>query len=124
YSPAGQIENVEQAWETWNSTTHVYNVAKVLLKNSCDHDSYTSLKPHSYFYEADATDPTTWSSARTETYTYDTLGQLASAQYSSGGSTDSWTYDAAGNRSDATVDNLNRATTIGGVSRSYDILGN
>jgi RHS repeat-associated protein len=36
-----------------------------------------------------------------------------------------WSYDAAGNRNDATVvDNLNRATTIGGVSRTYDILGN
>jgi RHS repeat-associated protein len=36
-----------------------------------------------------------------------------------------WSYDPADNRSDATsVDNLNRATTIGGVSRTYDILGN
>jgi RHS repeat-associated protein len=55
------------------------------------------------------------------------LDYLTSASYTDGqpNASQSWSYDAAGNRNDATVvDNLNRATTIGGVSRTYDILGN
>ena len=55
------------------------------------------------------------------------LDYLTSADYNDGlaNETPSWSYDAAGNRNDASVvDNLNRATTIGGVARTYDILGN
>lgn len=69
-----------------------------------------------------------WALDRTEYYGYDAdLDYLTSADYNDGlaNETPSWTYDAAGNRNDASVvDNLNRATTIGGVSRTYDILGN
>jgi len=38
--------------------------------------------------------------------------------------TQSWTYDAAGNRNDSVCDNLNRAASIGGVACTNDILGN
>ncbi len=69
-----------------------------------------------------------WALDRTEYYGYDAdLDYLTSADYNDGlaNETPSWSYDAAGNRNDASVvDNLNRATTIGGVSRTYDILGN
>ena len=33
-------------------------------------------------------------------------------------------YDAAGNRADAVTDNLNRATALGGVAVTNDVLGN
>jgi len=35
-----------------------------------------------------------------------------------------WTYDAALNRTDSVVDDLNRTTSIGGVATTCDILGN
>jgi hypothetical protein len=55
------------------------------------------------------------------------LDYLTSADYNDGLSNEAptWSYDAAGNRNDVTaVDNLNRATTISGANRTYDILGN
>ena len=64
---------------------------------------------------------------RTETYGYDPqLDYLTSASYGDGlpNATASWSYDAAGNRNDASTDNLNRATTLGGVAVTNDVLGN
>ena len=36
----------------------------------------------------------------------------------------SWSYEAAGNRNDATTDNLNRTTALGGAAVTSDVLGN
>lgn len=78
------------------------------------------------FYLQDSSDATQYSLDHEEEYGYDAdLDYLTSASYDGGSTTTNWTYDAAGNRNDASVvDNLNRATTIGGTSRTYDILGN
>ena len=62
-----------------------------------------------------------------ETYAYDaSLDYLTGANYGDGlpNETPTWSYDAAGNRTDSVVDNLNRTTSIGGVSTSCDVLGN
>ena len=84
------------------------------------------LKTESDFYVQNSSDHTAFSLDDSELYGYDAdRDYLTSASYDGGSTSDTWSYDAAGNRNDASVcDNLNRATTIGGVSRTYDILGN
>ena len=51
---------------------------------------------------------------------------LTSTTYSDGlaNGSPTWTYDAAGNRTDSICDNLNRTTSISGTSTTCDILGN
>ena len=91
--------------------------------------------------------PTTWTLDRSESYGYDpNFDYLTSANYGDGlaNPTPAWTYDDAGNRTDSVCDNLpdfapgapgprtafglgifeNRATSVGGVSSTNDILGN
>jgi RHS repeat-associated protein len=63
----------------------------------------------------------------TETYSYDpNFDYLTGANYGDGlpNATPTWSYDAAGNRTDSVCDNLNRATSIGGQATTCDILGN
>ena len=65
--------------------------------------------------------------SRTEQYWYDpNFDYLTSANYYDNlpNSNPSWSYDAAGNRTDSLVDNLNRTTSIGGVATGCDIYGN
>ena|GEM_PF-4725070 len=67
-----------------------------------------------------------WTLNRTETYSYDpNLDYLTGANYDDGlpNATPSWSYDAAANRTDSIVDNLNRTTAVGGVATTSDILG-
>ncbi len=104
-----------------------YNRAKILA-NACDYETSSlnrGLKTASSFYHGSGG---SWVEDRTETYGYDSnLDYLTSADYDDGlsGATPSWTYDAAGNRTDSSVvDNLNRATTIQSVAVTNDILGN
>jgi RHS repeat-associated protein len=64
-----------------------------------------------------------WMLEQEAAYAYDpSLDTLTSE--TTGGVTANWTYDAAGNRGDTVADNLNRPTSIGGVSVTSDILGN
>ena len=68
-----------------------------------------------------------WAIERTDNYAYDAqLDYLASATYGDGLPNDAplWYYDPAGNRTDSVCDNLNRATSIGGVTCTNDVLGN
>ncbi len=68
-----------------------------------------------------------WAIERTDTYSYDPqLDYLAGATYGDGlpNNAPLWSYDPAGNRTDSVCDNLNRATSIGGVTCTNDVLGN
>ncbi|HRF60478.1 MAG TPA: hypothetical protein PLH94_11280, partial [Fimbriimonadaceae bacterium] len=75
---------------------------------------------------------TGWGSGTEDEYQYDAdLDYLTAVDYSSvSGSSftadDSWTYDAAGNRSNSgyTYDHLNRMTASPGATYTNDILGN
>ncbi len=120
-----RVPNLEHYWDDWNGSTYA---STPIVGNSCAYEltgDKRGLKTGNSFY---VNNSGSWALDRTETYGYDTdLDYLTSADYNEGlpNENPSWTYDAAGNRNDATVvDNLNRATTIGGVGRTYDILGN
>jgi RHS repeat-associated protein len=72
-----------------------------------------------------------WVLQRKEDYSYDSsLDYLTQARYDDDGNgswdvTNTWSYDAAGNRNDVTADNLNRVlTSTGGFVYEHDILGN
>ncbi len=125
YDPAGRVEKVEHSWDVWNGSG--YDATKIVKNESSYEQSglKRGLKTANSFY---VNNSGSWALDRTEYYGYDAdLDYLTSANYNDGlpNASPTWSYDAAGNRNDATVvDNLNRATTIGGVSRTYDILGN
>ncbi len=125
YDAGGRVTNVEHYWDDWNGTSYA---STPIVGNSSTYElsgSNRGLKTANSFY---VNNSGSWALDRTEYYGYDAdLDYLTSADYNDGlaGETPSWSYDAAGNRNDASVvDNLNRATTIGGESRTYDILGN
>lgn len=127
HDSGGRLINVEHYWDSWNGST--FDSTK-LIGNHCEYElsgSNRGLKTANEFYVKHSSS-NTWVLERTESYGYDAdLDYLTNADYNDGLANEnpSWSYDATGNRNDATVvDNLNRATTIGGVSRTYDILGN
>lgn len=138
YDAGGRLTQLNHWWDTWNTSTLAYNTPEAVLNNTCDYEVTTGtsnmnrgLKTNSYFGVQDSGDSSTFEMAHQQQYAYDSASDyLTQAKYdddanSSWDQTDNWTYDAAGNRNDATtVDNLNRATTISSVSRTYDILGN
>jgi YD repeat-containing protein len=71
--------------------------------------------------------------SRTVSYAYDALNRLTGASYTDGAPTESYSYDAAGNRPSATIggtttsstfDSANRLLTRGGDSYTYDADGN
>jgi RHS repeat-associated protein len=127
YDPAGRVRSVYHWWETWNGTS--YN-DEAILGNTCEYEFSglnRGLKTESDFYQNTAQGSSAWTLNHTETYSYDpSLDYLTGAAYGDGlaNANPTWSYDAAGNRTDSVVDNLNRTTSIGGTSTSCDILGN
>jgi len=133
YDASGRVNQVNYWFDTWNSGSNNYGTPEALISNTCSYEISTSaanynrgLKTTSNFYIQDPGNSTLFSLDHTELFGYDNNSDyLTSASYNGGSTTTSWTYDPTGNRNDATVvDNLNRATTIGGVTRTYDISGN
>jgi len=131
YDAGGRILQLNYWWDTWTGSG--YGTPDALVSNTCSYEESTSggnlnrgLKTVSDFYLQNSSDHTAFSLDHEEQYTYDSnTDYLTGASYDGGSTWTNWSYDAAGNRNDASVvDNLNRATTIGGVSRTYDILGN
>jgi len=119
YDAGGRTLACEHYWEVLTSGTTTYGTPTTITQNDCTYDAVLGLKTASANYVPTMT-PSTW----TDSYTYDSqLDYLASATYGTS-PTVSWTYDAAGNRTDSVCDNLNRTTSIGGVSTTCDILGN
>ncbi|MBX7134865.1 MAG: hypothetical protein K1X67_19530 [Fimbriimonadaceae bacterium] len=125
YRPAGELEEVRYHWQDWDETEYVTtNIGKVAYA----YDDYTGLRTSATRYEGSGSG---WGSGIVDEYQYDAdLDYLTAVDYSKSGSftaDDSWTYDAAGNRSNSgyTYDNLNRMTASpGSMTYSHDILGN
>ena len=128
YDPAGRLYWIGHYWDT---LTNGYYASQAILGQYCDYEVNTGsnrgLKLHSKYETPSSQGSSTFQIAQTDTYGYDSsLDYLTSANYGDGlaNATQTWNYDAAGNRNDAVTDNLNRATSIGGVSCSNDLLGN
>lgn len=129
YDAGGRTLALEHYWQTGLSSG-VYGTVTKLVKNECTYEVSTGTSNANRGLKTDSTyylnSSGSWSSDRAESYSYDSnLDYLTSANYGTGATT--WTYDAAGNRSNSgyTYDNLNRMTESPG-SHLYlnDILGN
>ncbi len=129
YDTGGRLTQLNHYWDTWNSGSSTYS-SEAVLANACGYELTglnRGLKTASSFYSKNSSNPALFALDRTETYSYDaSLDYLTGASYGDGlaNASPTWAYDAAGNRTDSTCDTLNRATSISGVSRSYDVLGN
>ena len=127
YDEGGRIKELHTLFGNYtyneNPQLEYYTYTKV-LKQAYVYDQETSLRSDAYFYQKAAAS-NNWSQVRHETYGYDELGQLTSANY--GGGATNWTYDPAGNRSGTgyAYDKLNRMTASPGSNYyQHDILGN
>jgi RHS repeat-associated protein len=127
YDAAGRARSVYHYWENWNGSG--YN-EQTVLGNTCEYELSglnRGLKVESDFYQSAGQGSSAWTLNHTETYSYDpNLDYLVGANYGDGlpNATPSWSYDAAGNRTDSVCDNLNRTVSIGGQATTCDILGN
>ena len=126
----GQLMNL---WYTYENQVNSLWVATSVTGFSYSYDPVTLQKSTATFLDP-GSGGTGWVTNHTENYTYDpNLDYLTSASYNDGlaNPTDTWAYDAAGNRiSDTanpgtwTYDDLNRMTASPGQTYSNDILGN
>ena len=138
YDPAGRILAIDHGWDTFDSgisSPEIPYDTTYIVGNACSYElsgSNRGLKTASAFYGSNTT-ASRPSPSWTESYGYDSYSDyLTSASYGDGqpNATQSWTYDAAGNRtSDYTgttwaYDNLNRMTASPGFTYSNSILGN
>ncbi|MBX7131506.1 MAG: RHS repeat-associated core domain-containing protein [Fimbriimonadaceae bacterium] len=127
YLPSGQLDEVRYAWQDLSGSSYTDTY---LRKVSYTYEDYKGLRKTAT--RASGAGGATWGSGTEDEYQYDAdLDYLTAVDYSSTpGSSftadDSWTYDAAGNRSNSgyTYDNLNRMTASPGATYSNDILGN
>jgi RHS repeat-associated protein len=134
YDPGGRLLQLNYWWDSWNSGTAAYDTPEAIVANTCEYEITTGtsnanrgLKTASKHWSQSTTNNTQFALDRTETYGYDAdLDYLTSADYNDGNTNEepTWTYDAAGNRGDVTVDNLNRIQTSTSYDYEHDILGN
>jgi RHS repeat-associated protein len=104
------------------------------LAQGCDYEESPTgtglnrgVKQDSKYYTRTTAGQPNWTLSQTDTYSYDPqLDYLTGATYGDGlaNASPTWSYDAAANRTDTIVDNLNRPTSIGGVAVGSDVLGN
>jgi len=124
HDAGGRMLSCEHYWDTLTSGSTTYGTSQTILANECVYDPTLGLKTSSSFYTQTLGTPTTWTQTRQEAYGYDPqLDYLTSASYGDGLGNATWSYDAAGNRTDSVCDNLNRTTSISGTSVTCDILG-
>ena len=124
YDAGGRMLNCDHYWDTLVSGTLYYGSSPEIIGNDCAYDATLGLKTTSTVTDNTVSTP---SLTGTYSYTYDPQLDYLATAYSSdvaGTGTQSWSYDAAGNRTDSVTDNLNRTTSIGGVSTTCDTLGN
>jgi RHS repeat-associated protein len=135
YDPGGRLLQLNYLWDSWNSGTSAYDTPEAIVANTCEYEvtigtanANRGLKTTSKHWSQSTSNSTQFALDRTETYGYDAdLDYLTSADYNDGNANEepTWTYDAAGNRGDVTVDNLNRIqTSTGSYDYEHDILGN
>ncbi|MBX7135764.1 MAG: hypothetical protein K1X67_24110 [Fimbriimonadaceae bacterium] len=125
YHPGGQLAELRYAWQDIDDDTYDNTH---LRKVTYAYDDYKGLRDSATF--ASGAGGESWGTGRTENYTYDAdLDYLTEVDYNDGLSNEvqSWTYDAAGNRSNTgyTYDHLNQMiTSPGSATYQHDILGN
>ncbi|MBX7134468.1 MAG: RHS repeat-associated core domain-containing protein [Fimbriimonadaceae bacterium] len=124
YHPAGQLAEIRYAWQDIDDDTYDDTY---LRKVTYAYDDYKGLRDSATF--ASGAGGESWGTGRTENYTYDAdLDFLTEVDYNDGLSNEvqSWTYDAAGNRSNSgyTYNNLNMMTASPGATYANDMLGN
>jgi len=127
YDPAGRLYWIGHYWDTLTNGSYT---SQAILGQYCDYEENTGLnrgvKLDSKYETPTSPGSSTFQITQTDSYGYDAqLDYLTGASYGDGlaNTTQSWTYDAAGNRNDSVVDNLNRATSIGGVACTNDMFG-
>ncbi len=124
YDAGGRMLNCDHYWDTLVSGTLYYGSSPQIIGNDCAYDATLGLKTTSTVTDNTVSTP---SLTGTYTYTYDPqLDYLATAHSSdaAGTGTQTWAYDAAGNRIDSVTDNLSRTTSVGGVATTCDVFGN
>jgi len=128
YDPGGRLYWIAHYWDTLTGGAYT---SQAILGQYCDYEINTGLnrgvKMDSKYETPSSPGASTFQISQTDSYSYDSsLDYLTGASYGDGlaNATPSWSYDAAGNRNDAVTDNLNRATSIGGVTCTSDMLGN
>ncbi len=124
YDAGGRMLNCDHYWDTLVSGTLYYGTSPEIIGNDCVYDATLGLKTTSTVTDSTVSTP---SLTGIYSYTYDPQLDYLATAYSSdaaGTGTQSWSYDAAGNRTDSVTDNLNRTTSIGGVATTCDKLGN
>ena len=128
YDPAGRLYWLGHYWDTLTGSTYT---SQAILGQYCDYEVNTGLnrgvKLDSKYETPSSPGSSTFQISQTDSYSYDSsLDYLTGASYGDGlaNANPTWSYDAAGNRNDAVTDNLNRATSIGGVTCTNDLLGN
>ncbi len=129
YDAGGRLSGLVQEWETWGGSSYS---AQPLLKTESTYSGYLALKTETKQFANNGSGA--WVQEREEDYGYDAdLDYLTSTTYAEGGSpvTQTWTYDAAGNRASDSLntgswayDNLNRMTASPLRVYENDVLGN
>jgi RHS repeat-associated protein len=128
YDAGGRATLLAHYWDTWNSGTSSYS--SELVHSDSNAYELTGLNrglktSSSQSYRTGSGGA--WTGLQSASYGYEAERDfLTSASYGDGLPTASatWAYDAAGNRTDTVADNLNRPTSVGGVSVTIDVLGN
>ncbi|MGV3616617.1 MAG: RHS repeat-associated core domain-containing protein [Fimbriimonas sp.] len=125
YDAGGRTLAVRHWWDQWGGSSYGYTP---VLANECQYDAVKGLKTQSQTLVSNV-GGTAWAVEGTEVYGYEAERDfLVSADYdgSGPGAPDTWTYDAAQNRSNSlyTYDALNRMTTSPGYGYAYDAVGN
>ncbi len=128
YDAGGRMTWLGHYWDTLG-TGNTYT-SQAIVGQACDYETSGTnrgVKTDSVYKLPSSPGSSSWSSSQTDTYGYDPkLDYLTAASYGDGlaNASPTWSYDAAGNRNDAVTDNLNRATSLGGITVTNDILGN
>ncbi len=125
YGPGGHVFNVQHIWQVWDDDPWVlaYDTENV-QKSVYQYNATTGLRTQvEYFLESSG-----WTLDHKQAYGYDSnLDYLTSATYSTSYTgSESWSYDAAGNRTGTgyAYDNLNRMESSPGYVYQNDVLGN
>jgi RHS repeat-associated protein len=130
YDAGGRMLDIYYYWDTLNTGTNSYTSIAV-IGNACGYEVASGLnrgiKTSSTYYLPASQNSSSFAPQWSESFGYDpNLDYLTSFTSTDGqaNSSQTWSYDPAGNRTDTAADSLNRPTTIGGTTVASDILGN
>jgi RHS repeat-associated protein len=139
YDAAGRLASQHNGNSTYTNYTYDADGDETAITNYAANGSVQSYNDYTYNAQGEPINMTT--TAGTFSYGYDADGQLTSVQ-TSGGTTITYQYDAAGNRVSAvqtgaplpagvgedlglyTTDNMNQYTAVGAATYKYDADGN